>query len=121
MNKAKIIDCEERLRKAMLFGNVEILNELIADDLIFISHFGEILTKEADIEVQRFGNLKLTEINILDQRVRLIDNSAVTFTRVSLSGTFGTNSLAGEFWFTRIWEYRNGNWQIVAGHCSAVN
>ncbi|HER2162638.1 TPA: nuclear transport factor 2 family protein [Streptococcus pyogenes] len=55
MNRAKIIQCEELLRSAMLSSNVELLDELIADDLSFVNHFGQILTKEADIEAHRTG------------------------------------------------------------------
>ena len=120
MNQSEIINCEERLREAMLGSNVEILNELIADDLIFISHTGDIMSKDADIEVHRSGNLKITEIKIKDQRIREMEKSVVTVTRVTISNTFGTESVAGEFWFTRVWEYRSGNWQVVSGHCSAV-
>lgn len=120
MNKAEIIDCEERLREAMLTSNVENLNLLIADDLLFISHFGEIVSKDQDIEVHRSGNLKFTEIEILDQRIRPMEKSAVTLTRVRISSIFGTESVTGEFWFTRVWEYRKNNWQVVSGHCSAI-
>jgi hypothetical protein len=40
---------EEMLRKAMLSSDLQTLDELIHDDLIFVNHFGQILTKEADI------------------------------------------------------------------------
>lgn len=68
MNQAQIIACEERLRKAMLSSNVEVLNELIADDLLFVNQSGQIISKEADIEVHRSGNLKITKIDILEQK-----------------------------------------------------
>lgn len=119
MDETKIIACEERLRTAMLSSNVEVLDELIADDLIFVNHFGQILSKETDIEAHRSGNLKITRIDILDQRIKLLDMLAVTVTRVALTGTFGT-PFEGEFCYTRVWQYRIGKWQIASGHCSSV-
>nr|WP_235550227.1 nuclear transport factor 2 family protein [Paenibacillus sp. Soil724D2] len=67
MDETFIIACEERLRTAMLFSDVELLDELIADDLTFVNHLGQVLSKETDIEAHRSGNLKMTGIDILDQ------------------------------------------------------
>jgi len=39
MQENQIIEYEEKLRKAMLASDVEVLNELIHDDLIFVNHF----------------------------------------------------------------------------------
>ena len=50
MEESLIIDYEERLRKAMLIGDVNSLDNLINDNLIFVNHFGQILTKEADLK-----------------------------------------------------------------------
>lgn len=40
MDETKIIAHEELLRAAMLSSDVEQLDELIADDLILVTHFG---------------------------------------------------------------------------------
>ena len=119
MDETVIIACEERLRSAMLSSNVEVLDELIADDLIFVNHVGQILSKESDLEAHRSGNLKITEIDILDQRIRLFDMLAVTVTRVTLTGISGT-PFEGEFCYTRVWQCHMGKWKVVSGHCSFV-
>lgn len=66
MEERLIFDYEERLRKAMLIGDVDSLDNLINDNLIFVNHFGQILTKEADIEAHRSGLLTFTDIKISD-------------------------------------------------------
>ncbi|RRJ67268.1 nuclear transport factor 2 family protein [Paenibacillus oralis] len=119
MDKAQIIANEELLRTAMLSGNVELLDELIADDLIFVNQFGQTLSKESDIEAHRSGNLKLTQIDIVDQKIKLLDAVAVTITQVTIAGTFGT-PFQGDFCYTRVWQYRMGKWKIVSGHCSSI-
>jgi hypothetical protein len=78
-----------------------------------------VISKEMDIEAHRSGNLKITGIDILDQRIRFLDMVAVTITQVNLSGIYGT-PFEGEFWYTRVWQNRIGKWQIVSGHCSSV-
>ncbi|OAH57768.1 MULTISPECIES: nuclear transport factor 2 family protein [Bacillaceae] len=96
MEETLIIEHEEMLRKAMLSSNLKTLDEMIHDDLIFVNHFGQILTKEADIEAHRSRVLNFTDIEVMDQRVKLLDRSAVTVTRVSLKGTVGADSIENE-------------------------
>lgn len=42
MDERLIINYEERLREAMLNGDVNSLNNLISDNLIFLYHLGQI-------------------------------------------------------------------------------
>jgi len=44
--ETQIIDAEERLRLAMLASDVGTLDELLAPELIFTSHLGEVLRKQ---------------------------------------------------------------------------
>ncbi|MGG3452254.1 nuclear transport factor 2 family protein [Domibacillus aminovorans] len=120
MEETLIIEHEEMLRKAMLSSNLKTLDELIHDDLIFVNHFGQILTKEADIEAHRSGVLNFTDIEVMDQRVKLLDRSAVTVTRVSLKGTVGADSIEDEMCYTRIWQNIDGKMKIISGHCSSA-
>ena len=113
MEESLIIDYEERLREAMLIGDVNSLDNLINDNLIFVNHFGQILTKEADIEAHRSGVLNFTDIKILDQKVILLENSAVTVTRAALKGIF-------EMCYSRVWQMNGDKLTIVSGHCSSV-
>ncbi|TKH46794.1 nuclear transport factor 2 family protein [Paenibacillus sp. FSL R10-2782] len=102
MQKNHIIESEEKLRKAMLSSDVKVLDELIYDDLIFVNHFGQMLDKEADLEAHRSGVLHFTDIQVLDQKVILLDDTAVTVTRVSLRGTVGNEPIEDEMCYTRV-------------------
>lgn len=59
----------------------------------FVNHFRKILTKEADLEVHRSVALNFTAIIIMEQRVKPLDPSTITVTRVSLNGNAGTDSI----------------------------
>lgn len=118
MEKTLVIEHEEMLRQAMRTSHVEMLDELIHDDLIFVNHFGQILTKEADLEAHRSGALNFTDINVIDQRVKLLDRLAITVTRVSLKGTAGAEPIEDEMCYTRVWQTIDGKLKIISGHCS---
>lgn len=59
----------------------------------FVNHLGQILTKKADLEVHRSVALNFTAITIMEQRVKLLDPSTITVTRVSLNGNAGADSI----------------------------
>jgi hypothetical protein len=69
---------EERLWRAQLSGDVEVLDELIADDLLFTGLAGSLETKAADLQQHRSGALKITKLDPLEFRVRAIPGGAIT-------------------------------------------
>jgi len=47
--ETQIAEVEERFRTAMLSSDVNVLNELLAPELIFTNHLGQLLGKEDDL------------------------------------------------------------------------
>lgn len=113
---------EERLRQAMLQSDVSALEELIADDLVFTTHTGELLDKQMDLEAYRSNIQKLVLLQGQQQRVQLYDNTAVVTVKMEVAGTFEGEAFVGIYRYTRVWakSQPQGNWQVVAGHVSQV-
>ncbi|MBO1514178.1 nuclear transport factor 2 family protein [Metabacillus sp. BG109] len=82
---------------------VDTVFQLINDDLTFVNYFGQILTKETDIEALRSGLLNFTDIKCLDQRVLSLESCAVTITRAMLKGTVGGEPIEDEMCYTHVW------------------
>ena len=119
--KAQIVEAEDRLRAAMLASDVAALDELLAADLIFTNHLGQVLGKEDDLAAYRSGNLKITKLESSEQQVRLIGNIAVVSVRVNVSGTYDGHPANGDLRFTRVWALAfNKSWQVVAAHAGLV-
>ena len=64
----------------MLQSDVSVLNELLAEDLKFTNHPGHIMTKQDDIEAHKSKILKIDEITLTEQEVR-INNSMANYNR----------------------------------------
>ncbi|MBD6620913.1 nuclear transport factor 2 family protein [Komarekiella sp. 'clone 1'] len=113
---------EERLRQAMLKSDVSVLEELIADDLVFTTHTGELLDKQMDLEAHRSDIQKLVLLQGQQQRVQLYGNTAVVTVKMEVAGTYEGKAFVGIYRYTRVWVQLQpqGNWQIVAGHVSQV-
>jgi hypothetical protein len=53
--QVQIVEVEDQLRTAMLCADVAALNQLLAPDLIFTNHLGQLLGKEDDLAAYRSG------------------------------------------------------------------
>lgn len=120
MNQARIIEYEEMLRSAILSNNIELLEELLSDELIFVNHLGQWLSKEEDINVHRSKSLDMAGMEVLEQEVKLFQELAVTVTKVALNGALATGeSIGGEYSYTRVWKDVEGKLKVVSCHCSS--
>jgi ketosteroid isomerase-like protein len=116
--EAEIIEMERQLREAMLSGDVQQLEALIADDLLFVNPSGYMLTKAMDLEAHSSGLLKFEKIDLLEQQIRVLGEVAVS--RLALAGTYGGAPFAGDYRYTRVWHRTQQGWQIAAGQCGAM-
>jgi len=119
--ESEIVRAEERLRQAMLDSDVRALDALLASELVFTNHLGQVLTKEDDLSAHRSGMVKIKELTPSEQIVRVLENTAIVSVRVHLSGSYAGNASEADFRFTRVWALStDGRWQVVAGHASIV-
>jgi hypothetical protein len=122
----EIINCEARLRQAMLCSDVEVLDELLAPELIFTNHLGQLFTKKDDLEAHRAGIIKIESITPLEQTIRIVGDSvdakvAIALVKVNILGSIANARWDADFRFTRVWAATNGDkWQIVVAHSTIV-
>jgi ketosteroid isomerase-like protein len=121
--ETQILEAEEQLRIAMLNSDVSALHELLAPDLIFTNHLGQLLGKKDDLEAHESGLLKVKELTPSELHVQLLEKGAVVSVRMRLSGTYGGSPADGDFRFTRVWAAAppgKNRWHIVAAHATLV-
>jgi ketosteroid isomerase-like protein len=111
---------EERLRRAMLDRDIEVLESLIADGLIFVSQTGAMLTKEADLQMHRSGLLRLIALEPSERRVESFEHTAVVSVRMHVVGEYDGATFAGTYRYLRVWAQVDGRWQVVAGQATQV-
>jgi ketosteroid isomerase-like protein len=121
MEETIIEDLEEKLRQAMLASDVEALDELIADDLIFTMHAGLVINKQDDLEAHRTGIQKFAKIELDDRQVRHYGDCIVVTVKALLAGEFNGQDYSDTYRFTRLWVKRQNRWQIAVGHVSLVS
>lgn len=119
--ETEIAKYEARLRQAMLESDLKVLDELIAPDLMFTSHLGELITKQEDLEAHRSGTIKIEVLTPSEEIIRIVGDVAIVSVRVHILGTYANVTSEADFRFTRVWANNSsGKWHIVAGHSSVV-
>jgi ketosteroid isomerase-like protein len=115
-----IATLEEKLQHAMLTSNVAVLDELIADDLVWTMHTGQIVNKQFDLDAHRSGVFKFTKLDISDRQIHNYGDCVVVTLKVDAAGILAGQAFSETYRFTRVWVQRQKRWQIVVGHVSQM-
>jgi len=118
--KNKIADLEEELKIAMCNSDIAKLDELLARDLIFTNHLGQVVSKEQDIDAHRNKVFMIKSINLSNQEILILGDSAVVSTQADISGSYNGQPSNEKFRFTRVWANKSGAWKVVAGHSCVI-
>ncbi|MDQ2998188.1 MAG: nuclear transport factor 2 family protein [Chloroflexota bacterium] len=113
--KAQIIASENSLMEAMKTNNLEHLDTLLHDDLLFNGPTGATATKAIDLQNYRSGNIHLHTVVSSDQTVHLIGDTAVVAVTVALKGDYLGQALDGKFRYIRVWKLVESTWKVIAG------
>jgi ketosteroid isomerase-like protein len=119
--KAQVSASENSLLEAMKTNNVERLDTLLHDDLLFNGPTGETATKAMDLKNYRSGNIHLHTVAASDQTVNLIGDTAVVAVTVELKGNYLGQALDGKFRYMRVWKLAENTWKVIAGSVVPLN
>ena len=117
----QIKEQEQVLLQAMLKSNVEALDSLISDDLIFTHFTGQIFNKADDLEMHRSGKIAFESMQPSEQVIKIFGNTAVVSVLMRLKGRFMGQPFESNNRYTRVWVKTNDSWQIVTAHTSLIN
>lgn len=118
---SSLTDAEERLRRAILASDLAALDELIAPELVFTSHLGQVFGKDDDLATHRSGQLRLTRMEPSEMRIQPLGECAVVTVRMAVAGSFGPARFGADLRYTRLWRRGpGGGWQVAAAHASEV-
>lgn len=120
ITKDQIIELEQKLYQAMMAGNVDVLEQLLHDDLLFVIPSGEVITKEKDLQTYRDGELKVQEIIPNIETVSLINDVAVVVVLLQLKGSYKAQPFDATFRYIRFWKQFSDEIKVIGGSGVAV-
>jgi ketosteroid isomerase-like protein len=116
----KAIEVEQRVRqlndewvKAIVRGDAETLNRVMADDFIFTYPL------EGDDKAQFIadvtsGDLRVEHISREHVSVRVFGNTAILTARDSATWLYHGREFSGQYKIIKVYTERNGTWQLCA-------
>ncbi|RCJ30245.1 DUF4440 domain-containing protein [Nostoc punctiforme NIES-2108] len=114
-HKAQVIDNEKKLLLAMKTNNVELLDQLLHDELLFNGPSGETATKAMDLENYRSGNINLHTVESSDLMLNMVGDDVVVAVTVEILGNYLGQEIDGKFRYLRVWKLFENNWKVIAG------
>ncbi len=115
---------EEELIQAMVSSDVEKLDELIDDSLVFVSPGGSLASKEMDIAMHSQKVQEMEEIIPEDMQIQIHGDIAIVTVLTHIKGRYGVMDITGDYRYLRVWKKVSPisqKYKIIAGSVTKVS
>jgi hypothetical protein len=121
IDEFQVLDAEKRLWNAISASDIPVLDALLAPELVFTNHLGQIFGKKDDLAFHASKLFTIKELRTSEQRVHMHKEMAIVTVRVGISGTFAGMAARDDLRFTRIWALSPARkLHMIAGHSCIV-
>lgn len=102
--------------------DVTALDSIYADDFQLITHNGLVRSKRDQVDDYRTGALRYVSFELLERKIQVFAESALVWSRErSVILYRGSQDVGGDRRITRVRILRDGRWQLLSAHASAVS
>lgn len=108
-----ISDTERRRFDAQMNKNYAVLEQVLADDLIYVHSNGQTDTKQAYIQSFRDGKLKYDAIDVQDETIRVYGNTAVVNGVCLVKATSNGETINTRLRYVDVYVRNGRQWQMV--------
>ncbi|OIV43372.1 nuclear transport factor 2 family protein [Flavobacterium johnsoniae] len=120
MKEDVIVTAEIELLTAVKNADIDVLEKILHDDLLFNLPDGQTITKEFDLNTYRSGIMKIDSLEASDQIINIIGDTAVVAVTISLKGAYAGTPVNGVFKYIRVWKKFENNLKVIAGSCTQL-
>ena len=106
--------------RAYQAGDRRVLDEVLADDYVFVALDGRTLNKSGAIARWADPARGAATFGDIESHIRVYGDCAVVTGRQTEAGTADGRPYAAAYRFTVVWARPRGRWQVVSEHLSAV-
>ena len=119
-HRDSIIKMEDQLLEAIKTSDIDTLDKLLHDDLLFITPGGQVITKQMDLTSHRLGTMVIEELVLTIEQINLIENTAIVIVVYKTKGKMLGNPIQGRFRYLRNWSIFDGQWKVISGSCTQL-
>lgn len=92
---------------------VDSLAPLVDEQAVFV-HMGATMTKPQELEVIRSGAIQYKTVDIQEESVRFVGNTAIVLHRIRLVAVVGGNEVTNPFMVTEVYVPKGGRWTLAS-------
>jgi ketosteroid isomerase-like protein len=112
----EIVHAEKQLQQAMVNNDVQALERLLHNDLVFIDVEGNVQGKRDDIESHASGAVVQTAVEFVEEPVmQCYGESAIVAVKAHIQVRVQGKSLEAFCRYLRVWLFQDERWQIISG------
>jgi hypothetical protein len=118
--EAEVVAREDALLRAITTNDVELLDDLLHDDLLFNGPDGQTGTKALDLANYRSGGIQLRRAEARERLVSVIGDDVVVAVTVALEGSYLGVPLDGSYRYLRVWKRIGDSLRVIGGSVVAL-
>ena len=119
-DKEEIIKLEDKLLRAIKSSDINTLDRLLHNDLLFIAPNGQTVTKQMDLDSHRSGTMIVEELKSTIEQINFIESTAVVIVIYETKGKMLGTPIQGRFKYIRIWNLFGGDLKVIGGSCIQI-
>lgn len=108
-----VIDTERQRFDAQVKQDYDVLDRVLANDLVYAHSNGKFDTKESYIQSIRDGKSIYDSIDILEQKVRIYGNTAIINGKILIKATNNGETINTNLRYTDVYVRKGKQWQLV--------
>lgn len=116
-----ISQLEEKLRLAMCNSDIDTLDKLLASNLLFTNHLGQLISKQDDLAAHREKTFTIDTLDLSEQKLVSTGDIYIVSAKAYIAGSYQGAPTSGYFRFTRVWAHSKDGWQVLAGHSTLID
>lgn len=121
ITKEDIISIENKLIDGIKISDVEFLDSILHDQLVFLAPNGQTITKQMDLASHRAGEMVVERLVPTFETVNILDNTATVIVVYDTKGTMLGNPIEGKFRYLRVWQLFDDGLKVIGGCCFHLN
>ncbi|MDF1612065.1 nuclear transport factor 2 family protein [Stygiobacter electus] len=110
-NEENIINLSNLKWQWMSEKNVDSLANLFHEKSVFV-HMGGSWGKEQEVNIIKSGGIWYKKADIQDVSVKIIDNTAIVLSKITLLAVVGGNEVTNPFIVTEVYVNENNKWKL---------
>lgn len=119
--KNDLLQIEREIGRANFECDYKYFARIEGEEFIFTSPSGEVITRQQDLAGEKDCHKTDASYDLDETQISLYDKTAVFTARVTIAGKNKEgNPFTRRSHFTDVFTWRDGRWQIVAGHSSRI-